>query len=236
MYEAVTAHPDGASTVARLAKTAADYGFEGLVVRNGDRATERTPASLETVRDSYGIDVVDGVEIRADDPETAGGSVGNRRSSRTIVAVRGGTAAMNRFAVDNEKVDVLARPMAGGGDFNHVLAKAAAANGVRVEFDLSPVLRSSGGRRVRALQSLRKLAEIVDYYDTPYVVSARPSSHLELRTPRELSALGDQLGLSSEWIEDGLAEWGRLAERNRHVDSESFIEPGVERGRYETER
>ncbi|RQG96410.1 RNase P subunit p30 family protein [Natrarchaeobius chitinivorans] len=233
MYEAVHAHPDGESTVARFAKTAADYGYEGVVVRNHSDA--RGSYEPERIREEYEIDVVRGVEVRADDPHGASGAVGNYRTDETVVAVEGGTNALNRFAVENEKVDVLAAPIAGNGDVNHVLAKAAVENGVRFEFDLSDVLRTHGGRRVRHVQSLRKLEEIVDYYDAPYVVSADPSSHLELRTPRELLALGEEIGLSSEFIEEGLREWGRLAERNRRIDSESFIEPGVERGRYEEE-
>jgi ribonuclease P/MRP protein subunit RPP1 len=233
MYEAVRAHPDGASTVARFAKRAADVGFEGVVVRNADDA--RADYDPERIREAYGIDVVEGVEIRAADPQEASGAVGNYRSSETVVAVRGGTTALNRFAVEQPKVDVLAAPMTGDGDVNHVLAKAAAANGVRLEFDLSGVLRESGGRRVRTLQSVRKLHELVDHYDVPHVVSAGPASHLEVRAPRELTALGERIGLPPAFVEDGLAEWGRLAERNRHVQSESFIEPGVERGRYEEE-
>lgn len=231
MYEAVRAHPDGESTVARFASTAADYGFQGVVVRN--RTDNRTEYDRDRIAAEYGIDVVEGIEVRADDPRTASGSVGNFRTSHTIVVVRGGTNAMNRFAVENDKVDVLARPMAGSGDVNHVLAKAATENGVRVEFDLSSALRRSGGGRVRALQSLRKLRELVEHYETPYVVSANPTSHLELRAPRELRALGEQIGLPSEWIDRGLEEWGRLAERNRRIHSDSFIEPGVERGKYE---
>ncbi len=231
MYEAVHAYPDGESTVARIANTAADYGFEGVVVRTS--SAEYPDDDPDRVADEYGIDVVEGVEIQADDPQQASGAVGNHRSSATIVSVEGGTNALNRFAVENEKVDVLAGPMAGQGDINHVLVKAAVENGVRLEFDLSGVLRSTGGRRVRALQSLRKLYEIVDYYDAPYVVSAAPASHLELRAPRELAALGTQIGLSEAFIETGLTEWGHLAERNRQIVSESFIEPGVERGRYD---
>ncbi|QRV15336.1 ribonuclease P [Haloterrigena salifodinae] len=233
MYEAVHAHPDGESTVARFAKTAADYGFEGVVVRN--HHDSRAEYDAEAIREEYGIDVVEGLEIRADDPQEASGSVGNYRTTETIVGVHGGTNAMNRFAVESEKVDVLAHPMADNGDVNHVLVKAAVENGVRLEFDLSGVLRTSGGRRVRVLQSLRKLEEIVGHYDAPYVVSANPRSHLELRAPRELTALGEEIGLSTAFVERGLAEWGRLAERNRRIQSESFIEPGVERGRYEEE-
>ncbi|ARS88919.1 RNase P subunit p30 family protein [Natrarchaeobaculum aegyptiacum] len=231
MYEAVHAAPDGESSVAEFATTAARYGFDGVVVRNG--AGARAEYDAEVIRADAGVDVVSGVEVQTDDPQQASGAVGNYRTDETIVVVVGGANAMNRFAVENDKVDVLARPMAGQGDVNHVLVKAAVTNGVRLEFDLGPVLRSHGGRRVRALQGLRKLRELVDYYDAPYVVSATPRSHLEVRAPRELLALGDEIGLSREFVEAGLAEWGRLAERNRDIMSESFLEPGVRRGRYE---
>ncbi|KDE59982.1 ribonuclease P [Halostagnicola sp. A56] len=233
MYEGAHARPDGPSTVARVVQTARAYGFEGVVVRNHDDSSAEYDA--DRIEAEYGIDVVDGIEIRADSPDQASGSVGHYRSSKTILAIHGGTNEMNRFAVENEKVDVLAHPVAGSGDVNHVLVKAAVENGVRLEFNLGAVLRKSGGRRVRTIQSLRKLRELVDYYDAPYVVSADPASHLEFRAPRELRALGEQLGVSGAWIEAGLEEWRVLAERNRTIQSDSFIEPGVERGHYEEE-
>jgi ribonuclease P/MRP protein subunit RPP1 len=231
MYEAVHAWPDGDATVARQARTAADYGYDGVVVRNHSDAKAEYDA--KSVADATGVDVVDGIEIRADDPQQASGYVGNYREKRTLVIIHGGTNALNRFAVEQDRVDVLAHPMVGDGDFNHVLARAAKENGVRVEFNLSRVLRASGGRRVQALQSLRKLRELVEQYDAPYVVSADPTSHLDVRAPRELAAVGQMVGFDPEDVTDGLREWGRLAERNREIRSETFIEPGVERGRYE---
>lgn len=231
MYEAVHAHPDGASTVARLAATAAEYGYEGVVVRtHADAPAEYDAAGI---REAYGIDVVDGIEIRGDDPARASGVVGSVRGDYTIVAVRGGTAALNRFAVEQDAVDVLTRPLRDGGDVDHVLARAAVEHGVRIELSLGAVLRTSGGRRVRTLQRLRTLRELVDHYDVPYVVSADPHSHLELRAPRELIAVGETIGFDPAAIERGLREWGRLVERNRAVRSDSYVEPGVERGRYE---
>lgn len=231
MYEAVHADPDGESARG-LVGTAADYGFDGVVLRTH----ADTSLTADALAAEYGINVITGVEIRAESPGEAGGRVGTLREERTIVAVRGGTDAMNRFAVETPEVDVLARPMAGGGDVNHVLAKAAVENGVRIEFSLAPVLRASGGRRVRALQSLRKLREIVAHYDAPFVVSANPESRFEIRAPRELLAVGEAIGFDRETIEAGLAEWGRLAERNRRIDSEAFIEPGVEEGRHDEDR
>ena len=230
-YAAAHARPDGDSTVARLALTAAAYGFDGLVVRNhGDAPADYDPDAL---REAAGIDVVTGVEVRADDPSRASGFVGDHRPDHAVVAVHGGEPALNRFAVEQPAVDVLAHPMAGDGDFNHVLAKAARDNGVRVEFSFRRVLRSQGGRRVQALRGLRKLRELVEAYDVPHVVSADPTSHLQLRAPGELVATGKQVGFEADQIEAGLAEWGRLAERNRVRLSDSFVEPGVRRGRYE---
>jgi len=224
MYEAVHARPDGPSTVTRQARTAADYGFDGIVVRNhGDAGVP----DVEAVADDVDIDVVAGVEVRADDPSQASGFVGNYRSKRTVVVVHGGDRAMNRFAVETPAVDVLAHPMAGDGDFNHVLAKAAADNGVRIEFALGPVLREDGGSRVRRLRALGKLRELVADADAPFVVSADPRSHLELRAPRELCALGEAIGLEADDVRAGLAEWARLVERNRGRLDDSFVEPGV---------
>jgi ribonuclease P/MRP protein subunit RPP1 len=254
MYEAVHAAPDGEATAARQAATAARHGYDGIVVRSRDALdpaddgsaaagdargsvgtgrAERPVRDPTAIGDEYGIDVVDAVEIDADSPTSASGAVGNYRSDRTVVCVVGGDDALNRFAVEQARVDVLVRPMAGGGDFNHVLAKAARDNGVRVEFDFGPALRDTGGKRVRALADLRKLREIVDHYDAPYVVSANARSHLELRAPRELVAVGEAIGFDAEAVREGLRAWGELVDRNRERRSEGFIEPGVRRGRYE---
>lgn len=234
-YEAALVHPDGESTVARLAATAGDYGFEGVVVRNAD-AAEFDPAA---VAEEHGADVVTGVEIDAEDPSTAAGRLGSVRSGSdtdyTVVAAAGGSEAMNRFAAGSDRVDVLTRPLRGEGAFDHVTADDARKHGVRVEFDLSVALRRRGAERARALSDLRRLREIVRDRNAPFVVSARPESHLQFRAPRELRAVGEAVGFDPTAIAAGLAEWGRLARRNRERTSESFIEPGVERGRYEAD-
>ena len=243
MYEAVHARPAGDATAARHAATAARYGYEGVVVRtrealdpaggSGERGGGDRSPEAAALREEYGIDVVDAVEIDADDATSASGAVGNYRTERTVVCVVGGDDGLNRFAVEEPRVDVLVRPMDGSGDFNHVLAKAARENGVHVEFDLGPLFRATGGKRVRALADLRKLREIVAYYDAPHVVSANPRSHLQLRAPREVVAAAEAVGFDGEWVREGLRAWGEVAARNRERRSESFIEPGVRRGRYE---
>lgn len=260
-YEAVRPYPyrDGEATVARHARTAARYGYDGIVVRaaeppgdgrqgdgNGDgdgdpAGTARTDGPWvgygpAAVAERYGVDVVPAVEVdAAADPERAGGVVGNRRTDVPVVIVRGGSRAAARFAVENELVDVLTRPSAGDGGFDAGLAKSAAANGVRVEFDLGPALRAAGGDRVDALRDLRRLREVVANYDVPFVVSATPASHLELRAPRDLAAVGRAVGFDPGRVRAGLREWGAIARRNCERLSGEFIAPGVKRGRYDTD-
>jgi len=231
VYEAVHAHPDGDSTVARFAATAASVGYEGVVVRS--RSDARPEVDCEAVGEEHGLEVVSGVELDADDVSAASGALGDLRERATLLVARGGTPELNRFIAESPRVDVLAGPMRGRGDVNHVVVKAAERNAVHVEFDLSKVLRADGGERVQALRGLRKLRELVAHYDAPYVVSADPTSHLHLRAPRELLAVGEEIGFDREQIRAGLAAWGELAERNRHRASEAFIAEGVERGRYE---
>jgi len=234
MYEAVHAHPAGDATVARHAATAARYGYDGVVVRSRDAlGTDET--APEAIASAYDVDVVDAVEIDAENPSEAAGSVGNYRSDHTVVCVSGGDDTLNRYAVETPRVDVLTRPTAAGGDFNHVLAKAARDNDVFVEFDFGPVFRATGGGRVRALSTLRKLREIITHYDTPHVVSVNPRSHLHLRAPREVIAVAAEAGFDPAWVREGLAAWGVIAARNRDRRSEGFIQPGVRRGRYETD-
>lgn len=226
MYEAVHAHPDGEATAARHAATAAEYGFGGVVVR-----TREAAGDADAIAETYGVDVVPGIEVVADGPSRASGAVGNFRTDCVVLLVRGGSPGLNRFAVEQERVDVLTRPFAGDGDIDDVMVRAAADNGVRLEFDLGPVLRSTGGSRVRHLRHLRKLRELVAHHDAPFVVSANPASHLELRAPRELIAVGEQVGFDADAIERGLREWGVIAERNRERLADEFIEPGVRLGR-----
>jgi ribonuclease P/MRP protein subunit RPP1 len=208
-----------------MALTASDCGYDGIVVRNhGDVPSSYDP---DRIGEEYDIDVVTGVEVRADDPSRASGFVGNHREDKTIVAVHGGDPAMNRFAVEQAAVDVLAHPMVGDGDFNHVLAREAAENGVRVELSFRRVLRCDGGPRVQAIRGLVKLHELLTQYDTPYVVTGDPDSHLHLRGPRGLAAIGVEIGIPVEDVQAGLAEWERLAERNRARQTDAFVEPGV---------
>lgn len=228
MYEAVRARPAGPSTVARLAATAADYGYEGIVVVNPPGAPVEYEAAA--ISEAYGVEVASGRELRPDGPAQAAGAVGHHRPVTTVLCLRGGDPALNRYGVRQSPVDVLTAPMVGDGDLDHVGVRAAAEHGVRLAVDLGPVLRTTGEARSAAIAKLRKLRELMADADAPYVVTAGAGSHLELRAPRELAAVASVAGFDRAAIERGLSEWGHLVERNRERFSDAHVGPGVRLG------
>lgn len=231
MFEAVRVGEDSRSTPARIAATAGRFGFDGVVLRIPAGAD--APTGLEAIREAYGVEVVPGIEIRADDPARCSGYIGTYRPRTPALIVAGGSRGLNRFAAGQPRVDVLSARRWDPASIDHVLARTAADNDVRLEVNLHPVLRRPGGDRVRALEGLRQLVDLVTAYRTPYVVTGDPSTHLGIRGRRELEALGSVVGVDGEWIAAGLAEWARLVETNRERLDGSIASPGVRRGRYE---
>lgn len=231
MYEAVRVEAEGRTTTARFAATAADAGFDGVVVAN--RHDDRADFDVDRLRDEYGIDVVDGVEVVTTDKATASGTIASLRRQTTLLMLRGGTPAMNRYAVETPAVDVLSGPMTGEGDVNHVIVKEAARNDVHIEVTLAPVLRAEGGARVQALRGLRKLRELLEHFEAPFVVSGDPNTHLQVRGPRELVAVGEQIGFDARQVRDGLDRWAEIAATNRERLSSEYVGEGIRKGRYE---
>ena len=225
MYEAVRIGKTGPTTAGRFALTVGRAGFDGLVVI-GDQA-DLPDVDAATLADRHRLDVALGVEIDVDSKAAASGAIGNWRPQATVLSVRGGSPEMNRFAAESPRVDVLAAPLAGEGDLNHVMAQAAAENGVAIEVDLSRVLRASGGTRVKAISGLRKLHDLLQDADAPFVVTAGARTHLQVRGPRELIAVGEQIGFDREEVTAGLQEWGAIVERTRARRDPDAVAPGV---------
>ena len=109
----------------------------------------------------------------------------------------------------------------------HVIANAAAENEVAFEINLGGVLRQSGGPRVRKIANLRKLRELIEDAGAPFVVTGAPHTHLAVRGPRELVAVGSEVGFEPEQIEAGLENWQKIAERNRARLDPRTVRPGV---------
>jgi ribonuclease P/MRP protein subunit RPP1 len=178
-----------------MALTAGRAGYDDVVLRNHTDADEYP--SFDVPKDTS-VRVHEGIEVRAENVEGLHERVRRAESDTEVVAVHGGDETVNRAAVE-AGVDLLAHPNRGRGrSFDHVLAREAAEKGVAVELPLAPVLRSSGGERVNSIRDIHETLKLLRKYETPFVVSADPYTHLHIRAPREMRAVAQIVG-----VEDG---------------------------------
>lgn len=211
--EAARAHPDGDSTAARLAMVAGRVGYETLVLRNGDTLSDSP--GVDDIVDATGVDVVRGVELEGP-VETVSGRLPHLRGEIDVILVAGGTTERNRFIASQAHVDVLTRPVGPDGpDLDPGVVTSATEHEVAIEVDLGPVRSAVGGQRVRYLDRLRRLWRIIDHYDAPHVLTATPTSHLDVVAPRELAALAEVVGIDTEAAHQGLATWRTIARADR---------------------
>jgi len=210
VFEFVHAAPETRTTPARMALTAARAGYDALVLRNHTDADDHLSFD---VPDDPAIPIHEGVEVRAENVEELHEDV--RRAERedaAVVVAHGGDESINRAAVD-AGVDLLAHPNRGRGrgrSFDHVLARDAAEAGVAVELSLAPVLRASGGERVEAIRGIHETLKFVRKYGTPFVITADPYTHLQLRAPRELRAVARLIGIEDDEFERATHETPEL--------------------------
>jgi ribonuclease P/MRP protein subunit RPP1 len=128
-----------------------------------------------------------GVEIVSKNASKLHGLIGKYRNSVDVLVVHGGDENINRAAVENKNVDILAHPMTPkDSGLNHVLARSACENNVAIEFNLDAIFKGRGGRRVHALSHFRKNVEIARKFDVPMIITSNAASRFDLRAPREI--------------------------------------------------
>jgi ribonuclease P/MRP protein subunit RPP1 len=118
-----------------------------------------------------------------------------------------------RAACEDPNVDMLMHLDEGRRPLGIAAARAAEQNQVAIGFDLSPLIRFRGSYRSRWLDVQRRSIEL-----------ARKFDHLDLRTPRDLMALAEVMGLEHSEAEEAMNLPGKLLDLNLR----SWQGPGVE--------
>ena len=193
----VHALPDYADSPSRMILEAKDMGYSGICLTSINPANtfHGTEITMPMPRD---FDICTGIEIKADNVSKLNKFINKSVNKVDIISVSGGHEDINRGAVENGHVDILAHPASLGKSLNHVLSKAAADNGVAIDFNIDALIRYRGGSRVRILTALRQNARLARKFDVPMVITSNARSHYDLRGPREMMALGMLMGMTME--------------------------------------
>jgi ribonuclease P/MRP protein subunit RPP1 len=219
----VHSRPDGESTIEELTALAKHFGYTGLAITNhSNNGVAPMAAGTED------FEIFRGIEIVATSPSKLHGLIGKYRKNVDVLIVHGGNEDINRAAVENPNVDILAHPQMGRhSGLNHILAKSASENNVAIEFNLDAIIKGRGGRRVQTLSNFRTNLNIARKYDVPMILTSNASSYFDLRAPREMIAIAGLFGMNKDEASSALsATAAGIIEKKR--SKPGFIREGVE--------
>jgi ribonuclease P/MRP protein subunit RPP1 len=214
--------PEGSDSISRLAFISKRLGYDGIIISNhtGFDALFRPNAALRIKN----IDVALGIEVVANSPEKLRNCVSNLRARYPFIAVHGGFESINRAACEDPNVDVLLHPEEGRQALGIAAARSAEQNQVAIGFDLSPLIQLRGLPRIRWLGTLRRNIILARKLDLSIMITTGGKSHFDLRSPKDLMALAQLVGLEPVEAEEALRLPARILELNRKL----WLSPGVE--------
>lgn len=184
------------SSVEELLRVARRYGYAGIAVTNHDELLK------EELR-LNSIALYTGVEIRANSAVELKRKIKFYHGKTALLAVHGGNAKINRAAVEDSRVDILAHPCGGAredgdgdGVLNHVLVRYAAENSVAIDFNMNGIIYNRRGERARIIGKMRDNLRLLRKYKAPMILTSNARSVYDLRAPREMIALASLFGMT----------------------------------------
>ena len=183
----VHAFPEGSDTAQKLRNVALRLGFFDIVV------TAHSPHWSSDVNSSLTF----GVEIISKSVRDLRKQVTFFREKATIVGVHGGDERINRAACKDDRVDLLMHPESGKkGVLSQVEAKLARKNQVALGVCLSYFWKTENVERSRVLTLQRKNVAVCQKLGVPIVIMSDANSCYDMRSPSQLKALAQILGLN----------------------------------------
>lgn len=152
--------------------------------------------------------------------------IGEHRKEADILAFKGGDEELNRKAVEEPRLDILLYPEKNreNSGLNHILAEKAAENYVAIGFDFSYLHNSK--RKDLVMKDWRKNLKLLEKYDAPYILTTNASEPEEIRAPRDLAAVINELG--GEGLKAVKETPSDMLETVEKRESDEFIGAGVE--------
>jgi ribonuclease P/MRP protein subunit RPP1 len=133
--------------------------------------------------------------------------------SKELVVIQGGDEKINRFAVENKKVNILLSPEKGKkNDFihsrnsglNQILAKLANKNKIQIGFSFNYILNSRDKKRALILGRMKQNVKICRKYKVKMRLGSFANKNFELRSADALLAFGKCIGMQDKEAKQAL--------------------------------
>jgi len=220
-YECVKVYPEGSSSISRMALTARNLGYKGIIICNCDPSRIFMQNAAKMVK---GIEIAIGAEVVASNSRALKSRVGALRTRYPFLMVHAAADETIRIASEDPNLDLLVYPCDVRRPLAIATAKSAKDNQVSIGFDLSPLIRLRGSHRARWLQAVSQNLKLVRKFELSAIITTGARSHLDLRSPRDLAALAEVAGFLPEEAKEALRRHEMLLEQNRR----HWVGPGVE--------
>jgi len=187
----VHAYPETDMSVEDMLRVAKRYGYAGIAITNNDDISNGNKVSNSIFR---------GVEIRTNSVSELKRKIKLYYGKVSVLAVHGGSEKINKAALKDFRVDILAHPCGekGEGELSHVMVRYAAENGVAIDFNLNAIIRSKRSDRARILRKMREIFKIARKYKAMPIITSNAHSVYDLIAPREMIALASLFGMQKE--------------------------------------
>ncbi len=200
----------------------AGYSVVGLTLPTGllrDRV-----AALKRAFGDEGVDTVSRVDLSANSRMELLRLLRRYRNLYDVVAVKCGNQTTAPIACRDRRVDlVFFDPRNPQAKFSHALARLLRGT---LEFNLISTLL--GEARSEILSRLAREAAIAREHGSKVIFSSGCTSASMVRSPSEISAIGESVGLSKELCNQAVSEEPLLIiSRNRERRSPNYVEEGV---------
>jgi len=185
-----------------MLRAARRFGYTAICVYNSNNNSNN---NNEVIMPSRNLNpyIYMGIEIRTDSISELKRKLRHYWSRVPLIAVHGGEEKINMAAVKDYRVDVLTHPCGEkwkGKELKHqiLMLKYAAKNGIAIEFNLNPIIKSRRGERVRILKRLHENLKLIRKYHVMPLLTTNNRSIYDLRAPREMIALASLCGMERE--------------------------------------
>lgn len=194
------AYPENEVKSEELLCAAKKYGYAGIAITNHDNTMlDETPDNLFPSSEELDYNsIFSGIEIRASSVHELKRKIKDWRKRVLILVVHGGEGKINKAAVKNSKIDILAHPFEGKGNLDPVLVRYAAENNIAIEFNINAIIHSRRFNRSRILRKMHQNLKLLRKYKAKMIITSNAHSLYDIRAPREMIALASLFGMRKE--------------------------------------
>lgn len=171
-------------------------------------------------RQSAGLDTA---VLEASDWGELKRKIGEERESKDLIAFNSENDELAVKASEDPRIDILI--YRSEETINHVIAKKASENCIQIGFSLKQLQNSQN--KYSILKTWSDSIQILEKFDTQYLITTEAEKSSDIRPPRDLSALITELeGDGKKAVSKNPL---KLLKKVESRETDSFVRPGVEK-------